>query len=121
MPWVFNQRTGGLSRNGQTIATGYSGHGLGRNNPAMQTAHGVGPTPLGSYTVGSPHHSNTTGNYTMNLDPEPGTNTWGRTLLRIHGDIPHLLGQSSDGCIILPLTVRQSMWASGDHTVQVVQ
>ena len=120
MPWLFNQRTGQLTHNGGSVAVGYSGHGPGKNNPGFQTAHGVGPTPLGAYSVGAPHHSNNTGAYTMNLEPQPGTNTFGRTLLRIHGENPEHLGQSSDGCIILPLSVRRSIWMSGDHIVQVV-
>ncbi len=86
----------------------------------MQAARGVGPTPLGSYDVGAPHHSNNTGAYSMNLDPQAGTNTFGRTLLRIHGDNPHHLGQSSDGCIILHLSTRQSIWNSADHVLTVI-
>ncbi len=121
MAWLFNQRTGQLTHNGRPVASGYSGHGPGKNNPALQAARGVGPTPLGVYSVGAPHHSNNTGAYTMNLEPQPGTSTWGRNLLRIHGDNPKHLGESSDGCIILPLAVRQSIWISGDHALQVVQ
>ena len=120
MPWLYSQRTGALSHNGRPLATGYSGHGLGKNNPAMQATHGVGPTPLGTYSMGTPHHSNTTVIYTMNLDPQPGTNTWGRTLFRVHGDNPKHIGQSSDGYIVLPLSVRQALWNSGDHVVKVI-
>ena len=119
MPWTYSQRTGQLTHNGQSVATGYSDHGPGRNNPPMQAARGVGPTPLGTYSVGAPHHGNNTGSYTMNLDPQAGTDTFGRTLLRVHGDNPHHPGQSSDGCLMLPLAVRQAIWNSGDHQVQV--
>lgn len=121
MPWTYSQSTGTLNHGGHEVGQGYSGHGAGRNNSAMQAVRGLGPTPVGTYTVGAPHHSRNTGNYTMNLDPQAGTNTWGRTLLRVHGDNPMHPGESSDGCIVLPLSNRQSIWNSGDHTVQVVQ
>ena len=119
MPWLFNQRTGQLTHNGQPVTSGYSGKGPGKNNPAMQSVHDVGPTPLGTYSIGAPHHSAVTGNYSMSLSPEAGTNTFGRSALLIHGDNPKHIGQSSSGCIILPLAVRHSIWNSGDHTVQV--
>ena len=95
--------------------------GVGRNNPAMASHRGVGPTPLGRYSVGAPHHSHHTGDYSMNLDPQPGTDTFGRTLLRVHGDSSQHPGQASDGCIIRPLHARQRIWTSQDHTIEVVQ
>ena len=57
----------------------------------------------------------------MNLDPQPGTNTFGRTLLRGHGDSAQHPGQASDGCIILPLGARQRIWTSQDHMIEVVR
>ena len=45
MPWTYSQSTGRLSRNGQDVATGYSGHGIGRNNANMAALRGIGPTP----------------------------------------------------------------------------
>ena len=119
MPWTYSQSTGRLTRNGQDVATGYSGHGIGRNNANMAAMPDIGPTPQGAYRIGSPHSSNHTGSYTMNLDPLPGTNTFGRTLLRVHGDSTRHPGQASDGCIILPRAARQSIWTSGDHVIQV--
>ncbi len=85
----------------------------------MAAMAGIGPTPQGTYKVGNPHRSNHTGSYTMNLDPLPGTNTFGRTLLRVHGDNKKRPGQASDDCIVLPLVARQSIWISGDHLIQV--
>lgn len=120
MPWTHSQSIGQLSHDGSSVGQGCSGHGPGRNNSDMETVHGVGPTPRGSYQIGSPHHSRNTGNYSMNLDPQAGTNTWGRTLLRMHGDNRAHPGEASDGCVILPLQTRQSIWSSGDHVLQVV-
>ncbi len=121
MPWTFSQSTGRLSHNGVTVSGGYSGHGAGRNNNAMQAVRGVGPTPIGTYTIGPPHSSPHTGSYSMNLDPLPGTNTFGRILLRVHGDSARHPGQASDGCIILPHAAREHMWTSHDHRVEVVR
>ena len=121
MPWQYSQSTGRLTYGGRAVTTGYSGHGAGRNNPAMAASRGIGPTPLGRYTVGAPHDSPHTGAYSMNLDPQPGTNTFGRTLLRVHGDSARHPGQASDGCIILSHDARQRIWTSQDHVVEVVQ
>ena len=120
MPWTFSQSTGWLSHDGNRVYRGYSGHGPGKNNPAMASMRGSGPTPMGRYAVGAPHFSQHTGSYTMNLDPLQGTNTFGRTLFRIHGDNPQHPGQSSDGCVVLSLGIRQRVWNSGDHVLEVV-
>ena len=56
MPWLYSQSTGRLTQGRQYVATGYSGHGAGRNNAAMAAAHGIGPTPLERIPF-SPDHS----------------------------------------------------------------
>ena len=122
MPWQYSQSTGQLTQNGGAgVANGYSGNGNGRNNPAMEAMPNVGPAPAGRYTIGAPHNSNHTGAYTMNLDPEAGTDTHGRTAFRIHGDSVQHPGQASDGCIVLPLDARQRIWNSGDHEIEVTR
>jgi hypothetical protein len=45
MSWTYKQSTGELDHNGAAIGAGYSGHGAGLNNPAMQNVHDVGPIP----------------------------------------------------------------------------
>jgi hypothetical protein len=101
---------------------GYSGAGHtmmeGRNNPSMQNVQNKGPIPCGIYDIGDPHYSATTGPYTMNLDPTPETNTYGRSLFRIHGNNER--NDASHGCIILPPDARRAVWNSGDHQVTVV-
>ncbi len=45
--WTYAQKTGSLLQDGQAVATGYSGFDEGKNNPAMQAIHDVGPIPQG--------------------------------------------------------------------------
>jgi hypothetical protein len=52
--YTYSQPTGILTRNGATAGQGYSGHGAGRNNPAMQAARDMGPIPQGQYKIGPP-------------------------------------------------------------------
>ena len=107
--WVYSQSTGELTHDGQHIATGYSGSGIGRNNPQMQTTHDVGPVPQGSYSTGNQFHSSVTGPGAIRLTPNPGTQTYGRRDLEIHGDSISHPGQGSTGCIILPPEVRRQL------------
>lgn len=119
--WTYQQSTGALSRAGKTIAHGYSGLDLGKNNPAMQAARGIGPIPAGRWIIaGAPYHSASTGPYTLALQPAPGTDALGRSAFRIHGDSIAHPGEASHGCIILPRNVREQIWASGDREIEVV-
>jgi len=121
MPWKYSQNLGILWHNDVVITNiGYSGHGAGKNNSTMQTIANVGPIPQGTWSIGAPHWNPHTKAYTMNLTPAPGTNTFGRTLFRIHGDSQNHPGQASDGCIVLPIVFRQRIWNSGDHELQVI-
>jgi hypothetical protein len=54
----------------------------------------------------------------MNLDPVDGTNTFGRSLFRIHGD--NARHDASEGCIILGPSIRKLIAASGDHDLEVM-
>lgn len=118
--WTWDQSAGTLTRDGLIEGRGYAGHQYGKNNPDAQDAPGIGPVPRGMWTIGEPHTSPTTGPFTMNLDPEPGTDTCGRSAFRIHGDSIANPGEASHGCIILPRPVRVEIWTSGDHTLQVI-
>lgn len=118
--WTYDQSAGVMSRGGKSYA-GYSGNGRGKNNPAMQAARGVGPIPAGRWRiVGPPYTSGNTGPYTMVLQPEVGTQTFGRSEFRIHGDSIKAPGTASHGCIILPRAVREAIWGSGDRELEVV-
>ena len=118
--WVYHQSTGELTRDGQHVAGGYSGIDAGRNNPAMETSRDTGPIPQGTYTMGRQFHSTVTGPGAMRLTPNPGTQTYGRTDLEIHGDSRSHPGQASHGCIILPRDARDRLNASPDNTLRVV-
>ena len=117
--WVWNQAAGTMSRNGTVVSHGYAGNGRGLNNPAMQNVPGVGPLPRGRYTMTKVGDSPNTGKFTITLDPCEGTDTCGRSEFRIHGDNPRLDHSASHGCIILPNTVRRTIWGSGDHDLEV--
>lgn len=117
--WTYEQRTGILSRNDKIIATGYSGTGKGRNNPDMEQTEGVGPIPAGKYTIGAEYRHPKLGPIVMNLDPEEGTNEWGRSLFRIHGN--NAENDASHGCIILPRPIRQQIADSNDKELEVVK
>jgi hypothetical protein len=38
----------------------------------------------------------------------------------MHGDSKEHPGCASEGCVILPRTVREQVWSSGDHDLKVV-
>lgn len=118
MSWVYSQSTGEMSHNGSSWV-GYSGTGAGRNNPAMQDVEDVGPIPIGTYNIGGAYDDlGGLGPCVMHLDPAPGTNTFGRTLFRIHGDNPE--HDASHGCVILGPAIRHLISNSLDKVLVVV-
>ena len=119
--WTYAQKTGALQQNGQAVGTGYSGFDSGKNNPDMQAVPDVGPIPRGQWTiVGPPFNTAEHGPFVLRLDPSPSTNTFGREGFLMHGDSIHAPGTASKGCIIMPRTVREAVWNSGDTELEVV-
>ena len=118
--WTYEQRSGALGKDGQRVATGYSGFGDGKNNPDLENVHDVGPIPRGVYAIGPPHDTTAHGPHVMALTPLPDTNTFSREGFLIHGDSLQNPGTASHGCIILPPDVRKQISASGDTEIQVV-
>lgn len=124
--WRWDQSAGELTHNGRFISRGYSGNGRGKNNPSLQGVAGVGPIPAGRWKIGAPYNSANVGPYVLPLDAvdaKPGDDTHqptGRGAFRIHGDSIKAPGTASKGCLILPRNVRQAIWASGDHDLEVV-
>lgn len=56
----------------------------------------------------------------IELEPVMGTNTFGRTAFRIHGDNPNTIGASSEGCIIINgAQLRQGIFNSSDDILVV--
>ena len=107
---------------------GYSGYGVGyKNNPAMQGVQAqqrgdpAGPIPQGSYYIGPLRDSANTGPDVLDLTPMPGTDTFGRDLLEIHGERKKgARGNASTGCIIEPPKVRRKIANSKDNCLKVV-
>ena len=119
--WTYAQKTGELQQDGKPVATGYSGAGLGKNNPEMQTVHNVGPIPQGDWTIaGPPINTPSHGPCVLKLEPAPSTNTFGRDGFLMHGDSVNSPGTASQGCIILPRSVREQVWNSGDTKLEVM-
>lgn len=118
--WTWDQSAGELRRQGAVVARGYAGAGRGKNNPAMQAATAVGPIPRGRWRMTGVKNSPNTGPFTIVLEPEPDTDTCGRSAFRIHGDSVANPGTASHGCIILPRATRVAIWASGDRALEVV-
>lgn len=119
MTWTYKQSNGELSWDGEFEGTGYSGADTGRNNPAMQDVVDAGPIPQGSYKIGSAYDDiGKLGPCVMALDPLPGTETFGRTLFRIHGD--NINHDASHGCIILGPAIRRKIASSADRDLVVM-
>lgn len=124
--WVYRQSTGQMSnplKFPTQISLGYSGRGLGRNNPDAESVPFVGPIPRGYYTIGAPECVNTSGPhgpFVLPLTPRPGFDLHGRNGFLIHGDsIPHP-GTGSEGCIVLPRPIRTLIADSGDDELHVI-
>ena len=117
--WTYKQSDGTLTQDGVFEGTGYSGTGDGRNNPRMQDVQNVGPIPCGQYIIGPAYDDlGGLGPCVMHLDPYPSTNTFGRSLFRIHGD--NVNHDASHGCVILGPSIRHLIAASDDRTLVVV-
>jgi hypothetical protein len=120
--WTYKQSTGELmDGSGTRVAIGYSGHLQGKNNPALQDQHDVGPIPQGHWSIqGPPMNTATHGPFVLRLEPEDGTNTFGRSGFLIHGDSVVHPGMASLGCIIMLRAIREEIWNSPDHELQVI-
>jgi len=117
--WRWDQSEGSLTHNGSFICRGYSGAGLGKNNPLLEGKVATGPIPAGRWKIGPPRNSVNVGPYAMPLSPV-GHNAKGRSAFMIHGDSAKAPGTASKGCVILPRNVREAIWTSGDHDLEVV-
>lgn len=118
MTWIYHQSTGKLVHGGSVIATGYSGFGIDKNRPSSEHKRNRGPIPKGKYRILEPRLSTKTGPYVLPLEPK-GHSAHGRSAFQIHGDSRKRPGEASTGCIILPRHVRQKIWDSGDHLLEV--
>jgi hypothetical protein len=121
MTWIYRQTTGELVHDAKLVeAHGYSGHGRGKNNAAMQAERDIGPIPQGAYHIGFPHYSERVGPYAMELIPAEETDTFGRFAFFLHGDSATHPGEASDGCIVMSFVARLRVWKSADRMLTVV-
>lgn len=132
MAWKFVIKTGSIyDPKGEKIWTGYSGGAGGArpdavNNPLLTSVKGVGPLPVGLYTMGEPVLKSQLGPFAIPLTPDPKNVMFGRSAFYVHGDRADKKFAASDGCIIAPLFVRKgAMWlgvydGKVDHKIQVV-
>ena len=118
--WVWSQGGGTLSKDGKERAKGYAGKGLGKNNPLMESVKNTGPIPKGMWRIEAPVDTEENGPYVLRLTPFAETDTKGRGGFLIHGDSKAHPGEASRGCIILGRKVREEIWTSGDHSLEVV-
>jgi hypothetical protein len=119
--WTYSQKSGELQQDGEHVARGYSGADEGKNNPEMENVLNVGPIPRGDWNIiGPPVDTRTHGPFVLHLEPRPETKTFGRDGFLMHGDSKEHPGTASQGCIILPRSVREQVWTSGDPHLEVV-
>jgi len=134
LTWEYSQTNGQLTHvddqtGGRTpVATGYSGHGPGVNNPDMQNIKNVGPIPEGTYKIG-PQQTNVTNSGTpnqttlpasMRLTPDLEMDTFGRAGFLIHGDNKAHNQSASKGCPVFDRPTRDKIGSSGDNVLEVV-
>lgn len=119
--WKYEQTTGRLTNSaGKLVATGYAGKGVHKNKHESQHIVGEGPLPVGRYRINAPRTSKKTGPYAMDLTPAAENVMFGRSAFQMHGDSIKAPGTASSGCIIMPRNIRELVWNSGDHEIEVV-
>lgn len=136
MSWTFRISTHSIQGQAGPLGTPdlwsigvYSGtFGPDQNNPESVGKLNNGPIPPGKWLmVQLIEDDPKTGEYTIVLAPADhatlsyvislGRGPW---TFRIHGDDIEDPGHGSDGCIVAPRVVREAMWASPDHELEVV-
>ncbi|MDR2152942.1 MAG: DUF2778 domain-containing protein [Helicobacteraceae bacterium] len=94
-----------------------------KNNSEYEDRKNLGPIPRGLWWIGS-HYTDTNSEgkmheYKIRLCPLIGTNTFGRTQFRIHGD-SNPSGEASEGCIIFPKDIRIKIASSTVRLLKVI-
>lgn len=119
--WIYSQSSGNLwGDDGSLFATGYSGYGEGKNNPAQESVRNIGPIPRGDWVIAGVYDSGRIGPLAIKLAPS-GHDARARTYFRIHGDSAAHPGEASKGCIILGRNTRQAVIDSKDKIVRVIE
>lgn len=121
MSWLYEIVSGRLyDPTGDLVGVGYSGTPEYKNQATAQSLKAQGPIPAGTYAIGEPKDSPTHGPFAMPLTPNPQNLMWGRGNFLIHGDSIVNPGSASEGCIVQSRDVREKIWASQDHVLEVV-
>ena len=131
--WIFKQSTGQLYDNTlKLIGTGWSGHGLGFNNPAMQNVKDEGPIPFGLYKKGKSFNDAKMGVLVIPLIPDEFNVMFDRSGFFMHGHTPTFTPDGyfidannnklpiSDGCSIQERIARQAFDDSQDVYLGVI-
>ncbi len=114
----YDQATGVLTMRDGKQYKGYSGHGAGLNNPALQDKAGVGPIPRGSWRTSAWMDHPHLGKLVTHLWQIRAETT--RSGFFIHGDNREMNHTGSDGCIILSYDIRKAIKDSGETELEVV-
>jgi type VI secretion system (T6SS) effector TldE1-like protein len=133
----YSQKTGefrmlaptSMNLGSDLLACGYAGRDVeennctirGRNNPAAESIHHVGPLPKGLYTICAAKRHPHLGPVSLALIPAGENVMYGRGDFWIHGD--NAEHDASHGCIILNLACRKQIDAfvlRGENRLQVV-
>ena len=94
------------------IVNSYSGAPNFVNDPDQQNVKDKGTIPRGTYKMEPPVKSARTG-WNIGLTPAATNKMFGRHTFQIHGDKIGAAPQtSSNGCIIINKTIRDSIWAT---------
>lgn len=115
----YDQKTGHITLRNTLVGTGYSGHGVGLDNPDLETMANVGPIPRGEWRI-------------MRWDDVHGDkgpivailapmhhDAHGRSAFLIHGDNSAGNHSASHGCIIAGPEIRKALRASGETKLVV--
>src|ERR1700693_2650992 len=90
--WLYEQSSGRLFDDaGKFVATGYAGGNMGKNpegknNPAFESVHNIGPLPRGFYTF-APPTDDRVGPFGIPLVPDAMNQMFGRGHFYCHGDL----------------------------------
>jgi len=119
--WIYKQKSGDLFHADALVATGYSGFGPAKNDPAQQSKPGLGPIPQGAYLIGSESDDDFKhGPVALHLLPLTATQTFARSGFMVHGDSKDHPGAASHGCIIVERHIRELMRDGHDKLLVVL-
>lgn len=119
--FTYVQETGNMyGPDNKFIGQGFAGHGVGMNNPKTQAMRGIGPLPVGMYSIGDEEDNSHLGPCAMRLTPDIKNEMFSRSGFFIHGVNPNHPLLSSDGCICLTASFRRIVADSDDDDLNVV-